>query len=85
MQASWWEGACSWLLWVDLCLGPLGDRAVSKDRSRGDWGLGRSLGNLSAGGWGYIPALLLVGTEAYLILGGASLAVNDPSKNICFW
>ena len=49
--------------WVELCLGPLVGRAVSRGTSKGSWGLRKSLWCLSADGWGFVPALLAVWPE----------------------
>ena len=46
--------------WVELGLGSLMGMAVLRDMSRGDCGLRKALGSLSADGWGYDPALLNV-------------------------
>ena len=46
--------ACPW--WVDLGLGPLVGRAVSRGMSRGGDGLKKSLGSLSAEGWDCVPS-----------------------------
>ena len=45
--------------WVELGLGPPVGRAVSKGMSRGICWLRKSLGSLSADGWGCIPAHLV--------------------------
>ena len=45
---------------VELSLGPLVERTVSKGMSRDGCGLRESLGSLSADGWGYVPTLLTV-------------------------
>ena len=62
MKASW-PGAgvvvpTHW--WVELGLGTLVSKAVSRGMSRGGFGLRKSLGSLSANGWGCVPALLVV-------------------------
>ena len=41
--------------WVELGLGPLVGRAMSRDTSRGDCGLWKSLVNLSANEWVCVP------------------------------
>ena len=64
------------LWWVVLSLVPLVGRAVSRGLFRGGCGLRKSIGSLSADGWGYVPTLLVVwpeapSTGAYRPLGGA--------------
>ena len=49
--------------WVELGLCPLVGRAVSRDMSRGGFGL-KSLGILSYNGWGCIPTLLVFWPDA---------------------
>ena len=49
---------------VELGLGPLVGRTVSRGVSRGGFGLRKSLGNLSDVGWGCVPAQLVVWPEA---------------------
>ena len=63
MQASWCEGQMLAHWWVELCLGPLVSRAVSRGMSKGSWGLRKSLWFLSADGWNFVPALLVVWPE----------------------
>ena len=41
-------------------LGPLVARSMSKGMSNGSCGLSKFLGSLSADGWAFIPALLVV-------------------------
>ena len=50
--------------WMELGLGPLVGRTMLRDVSRGGCGLRKSLGSLSADGWGCIPILLVVWPEA---------------------
>ena len=45
---------------MEIGVGPLADRAISRDVSSGSCGLRKSLGNLSAEEWGYIPSLQVV-------------------------
>lgn len=47
-----------------LGFGPLLGKAASKGMSRSGCGLRKSLGSLSAAGWGCVPALLVVWPEA---------------------
>ena len=51
MSAHWW---------VELGLVPLVGRAISRGVFRVGSRLRKTLGRLSADGWGYIPALLVV-------------------------
>ena len=64
VQASWREGLKPTHWWVELGLGPLAGRALPWCESRGDCGLRKSLGSLSADGWGCVPAQLVVWPEA---------------------
>ena len=50
--------------WVELGLLPLVGRAISRGVFRGGYGLRKALSSLSADGWGYVPALLVVWPEA---------------------
>ena len=50
--------------WVELGLGPLVGRVMSRPVSRGGCGLRKSSGSLSAEGWGCVPTLLVVWPEA---------------------
>ena len=57
-----------------LGIGPLVGKAESRGMSRGGCGIRKSLGSLSADGWGCVLALLAVWPEAsqhYRLLGGA--------------
>ena len=49
---------------VELGLVPLVGRAMSRDVFSGGCGLRKTLGSLSADGWGCVPALLVVWPEA---------------------
>ena len=49
---------------VELGLGPLVNRAMSRGFSRGDCGFRKSLGSLSAAGWGCVLAQLVTQPEA---------------------
>ena len=51
MSAHWW---------VELGLGPLVGKALSGGVSRGGCGLRKTLGSLSAYGWGCVPTQLVV-------------------------
>ena len=64
MQASWREGLVPAYWWVGLGLSPLVGRGMSSDVSRGGFRLRKTLGSLSAGGWGCVSALLVVWPEA---------------------
>lgn len=62
--------------WVELGPGPLVGRMVSRVMSRGDCGIRKSFGNLSANGQSRVPAWVVVwpeasGSEAYRLLSGA--------------
>ena len=49
---------------MDLGPGPLVGRAVSRGMSKGGCGLRKTLGSLSADGWGCVPAQFVVCPEA---------------------
>ena len=51
--------------WMDLGFVPVVGRTVSGCVFKGNWGLGKTLGNLSANGWGSNPALLAVWPEVF--------------------
>ena len=63
-QASWREEIVPvhWL--VEVGLNCLVSRVVSRGMSRSGCRLRKSLGSLSAGGWGSVPAQLVVWPEA---------------------
>ena len=46
--------------WVELGLGPLVGKAMSRGMSRGSCGLRKSLGSLSTDGWGCVPTQFVV-------------------------
>lgn len=48
---------------IDLDFDPLVSYAMSRAMSRGSCGLRKSLGSLSADGWGCVPTLLVVWPE----------------------
>ena len=81
-----WEGSLPAHWWVELDLGPLVGRAMSRGMSRGDCGLRKSLGNLPVDGWGCVPGLLVVWPEAFqhwrlqAVLLGPDVGTNDPSR-----
>ena len=50
---------------MELGLGPLVGRAMSRGMSRGGYGLRKSLGSLSADEWGCVPSLLIVWPEVF--------------------
>ena len=50
--------------WVELGLVPLVDRAMSRGVFRGSCGLRKTLGSLSADGWGCVLTVLVVWSEA---------------------
>ena len=54
-------GACHW--WVEPSLVPLVGQAVSKCVFRDGCRLRKTLGSLFAGGWGRVPAALVVWPE----------------------
>ena len=63
--ASLWEGQIpARSTPVELDLGPLVGRAMSRGVSGGGCGLRKSLGSLSVDGWDCVPALLVVWPEA---------------------
>ena len=51
--------------WVELGLGPLVGKAMSRGMSRGSCGLRKSLGSLSTDGWGCVPTQFVVWPEAF--------------------
>ena len=64
VQASWWEGLVPTHWRVELGFGFLVNRAMSRGVSRGGCGLRKSLGSLSADGWGCVPTKLAVWSKA---------------------
>ena len=80
-----WEGPVPAHWWVVLGPGPLVGKAMSRGVSIGSCGLRKSLGSLSAGGRGCVPAQLVVWPEAshpalaptgYWV--GPGLGANEP-------
>ena len=65
VQASWWEGLLPAPWWVELGLVPLVGRAMSRGAFRGDFVLRKTLGRLSADGWGCVPTLFIVWPEVF--------------------
>ena len=64
VQASWWEGLVPAHSWVELALVPPVGRAMSGVCLSGSGLFRKTLSSLSAHGWGYVPALLVVWPEA---------------------
>ena len=64
MQTSFREGQVPAHWWVELGLGPLVGRAVSRGVFRGGCRLRNTFLSLSDDGWGFVPALLVVWPEA---------------------
>ena len=62
-KASWRAGFVPSYWCVEVGPGPLVGRAIAGDMSRGGWVLMKSLGSLSADGWGYVPAQLVTWPE----------------------
>lgn len=60
MQASWWEGPVPDRWSIELGVGPLVGRALSRDESTGGSVLRKSLSSLLAYGWGCVPTLMVV-------------------------
>ena len=58
--------------WVELGLGPLMGRVMSRGMSTGGCRLRESLGSWSADGWGFVPTQIVVRLEAsqHSLLGG---------------
>ena len=65
VQTSWWERLVSAHRWVELSLTPVVGRAVSWGTFRGGYALRTTLGSCSADGWGCVPTLLAVWSEAF--------------------
>ena len=65
VQASWWEGLVPALWLVELGLILLMGRAMPRGAFRGDCELSMTLGSLSSDGWGCVPILVVVWTEAF--------------------
>ena len=63
LQASWQEGPVTANWWAKVSLGPLMGKAISGGVSKGVYELRKSLGSLSAYGWGCVPTQLLVWSE----------------------